>query len=186
MLALDLSLLLALVVNFYPTNCIVFFPSKDLAHRMKVLFGLHSLNAAELHGNLTQPQVNIGRISAPFILVLWKSLFIIIIAIVRGRRRWQALKRGVSTFCWRRILLPGDWTLRGSRLSSTIRFLLITRNICIALEGRHARGSLGSKLPPNQRMDHAFPLSENRRYPGVISAYMLPICKSGLMLFCPT
>ena len=37
-------------------RCIVFFRSKVLAHRVRVVFGLLGLRAAELHGALTQPQ----------------------------------------------------------------------------------------------------------------------------------
>jgi hypothetical protein len=39
---------------------IVFFKRKVDAHRMKILFSLMGIEAAELHGNLTQVQVRGG------------------------------------------------------------------------------------------------------------------------------
>lgn len=39
------------------SKCLIFFAHKREAHRMKVVFGLAGLNAAELHGDLTQSQV---------------------------------------------------------------------------------------------------------------------------------
>ncbi|ORZ39187.1 P-loop containing nucleoside triphosphate hydrolase protein [Catenaria anguillulae PL171] len=50
------AILLALCSRTFKAKCIVFFKSKVSAHQMKVLFGLHGLRAAELHGNLTQEQ----------------------------------------------------------------------------------------------------------------------------------
>lgn len=50
------ALLVSLCSRTYQSECIVFFRSKADAHKMKILFGLLSLSAAELHGNLTQPQ----------------------------------------------------------------------------------------------------------------------------------
>lgn len=50
------AILLALCRKTFKNKVIVFFRSKVAAHQMKVLFGLMSLNAAELHGNLTQEQ----------------------------------------------------------------------------------------------------------------------------------
>ena len=35
----------------------MFFPTKKLAHRMRIVFGLLGLNATELHGNLSMIQV---------------------------------------------------------------------------------------------------------------------------------
>lgn len=50
------SILLALCTRTFKDKVIIFFPSKVLAHRMRIVFGLLKLNAAELHGNLTQVQ----------------------------------------------------------------------------------------------------------------------------------
>ncbi|KAI8381562.1 P-loop containing nucleoside triphosphate hydrolase protein [Radiomyces spectabilis] len=50
------AVLLALCRKTFRSNVIVFFRSKAAAHQMKILFGLMGLNAAELHGNLTQEQ----------------------------------------------------------------------------------------------------------------------------------
>lgn len=50
------SILVALCQRTYKTRTIVFFPSKSLCHKMKIVFGLLGMKAAELHGNLTQLQ----------------------------------------------------------------------------------------------------------------------------------
>ena len=50
------AVLLSLVTRTFTSRAIVFLASKKLAHRVKVLFGLFGLKAAELHGNLTQQQ----------------------------------------------------------------------------------------------------------------------------------
>ena len=50
------ALLLSLCTRTYRQRVIVFLSSKWHAHRIKILFGLAGLNAAELHGNLTQQQ----------------------------------------------------------------------------------------------------------------------------------
>ncbi|KAI9149752.1 nucleolar DEAD-box protein required for synthesis of 60S ribosomal subunit [Blastocladiella emersonii ATCC 22665] len=50
------AILLALCKRTFKDKCIVFFKSKAAAHQMKILFGLHGLRAAELHGNLSQEQ----------------------------------------------------------------------------------------------------------------------------------
>ncbi|CEI97840.1 Putative DEAD-domain-containing protein [Rhizopus microsporus] len=50
------AVLLALCKKTFKTKVIIFFRSKAAAHQMKILFGLMGLNAAELHGNLTQEQ----------------------------------------------------------------------------------------------------------------------------------
>ena len=50
------AIILALATHYYRQRTIVFFPSKLDTHRAKILFGLHGLKAAELHGNLNQSQ----------------------------------------------------------------------------------------------------------------------------------
>lgn len=50
------AIILALCSRTYRSRTILFFPSKAECHRMKILFGLHGLNAVELHGNLSQLQ----------------------------------------------------------------------------------------------------------------------------------
>lgn len=50
------SMLLAVCKKLYRQKTIVFFPNKQLTHRMKIIFGLAGLSAAEMHGNLTQEQ----------------------------------------------------------------------------------------------------------------------------------
>lgn len=47
----------ALCMRTVKSKCLIFFAHKREAHRMKVVFGLAGLNAAELHGDLTQAQV---------------------------------------------------------------------------------------------------------------------------------
>ncbi len=50
------AIVLALCARSFRERVIVFFRSKQHCHRMAILFGLHQLNCAELHGNLTQTQ----------------------------------------------------------------------------------------------------------------------------------
>jgi ATP-dependent RNA helicase DDX27 len=51
-----LSIILALAMRTFKSKTIIFFPSKVLAHRARIIFGLANLNATELHGNLAQSQ----------------------------------------------------------------------------------------------------------------------------------
>jgi superfamily II DNA/RNA helicase len=50
--------LLTLCTRSVHTKAIIFFPHKVTVHRSKIIFSLAGLNAAELHGNLTQAQVS--------------------------------------------------------------------------------------------------------------------------------
>ncbi|XP_068639904.1 DEAD-box ATP-dependent RNA helicase 28 [Aristolochia californica] len=50
------AVLLALCTKTFTNKVIIFSGTKQAAHRMKILFGLTGLKAAELHGNLTQIQ----------------------------------------------------------------------------------------------------------------------------------
>lgn len=50
------AILLALCTRTFRTNTIVFMETKVHAHRMMVIFGLAGINAAELHGNLSQKE----------------------------------------------------------------------------------------------------------------------------------
>lgn len=49
-----LSLLLALCSRSFHAGCIVFVPTKQLAHKFRVILGLAGLSAGELHGDLSQ------------------------------------------------------------------------------------------------------------------------------------
>jgi ATP-dependent RNA helicase DDX27 len=51
------AILAALCSRTFKSETLIFFRSKAAAHHMKIIFGLLGLSAAELHGNLTQPQV---------------------------------------------------------------------------------------------------------------------------------
>ena len=51
-----LAYLLHLCSAVYTAKTIVFLPTKALAHRIKVLFALHGIKAAELHGSMSQEQ----------------------------------------------------------------------------------------------------------------------------------
>ncbi|EPS41236.1 hypothetical protein H072_4873 [Dactylellina haptotyla CBS 200.50] len=51
-----LAMLILLVTEFYKSRCIIFFRSKVYAHRVRIMFGLLGLKAAELHGSLSQEQ----------------------------------------------------------------------------------------------------------------------------------
>jgi len=52
-----LAMLIHICNTLVTTRCIVFFRSKVLAHKVRVIFGLFGLKATELHGSLTQEQV---------------------------------------------------------------------------------------------------------------------------------
>ncbi len=47
----------ALCKRTVKSKAIIFFQEKHEAHRLKIIFGLAGLNAAELHGNLSQQAV---------------------------------------------------------------------------------------------------------------------------------
>ena len=49
-----LSLMLALCSRSFHSGCIVFVPTKQLAHQFRVILGLAGLSAGELHGDLSQ------------------------------------------------------------------------------------------------------------------------------------
>ena len=51
------AIVAALCCRTFREQCLLFFPTKRLTHRMRIVFGLLGLKAAELHGNLTQLQV---------------------------------------------------------------------------------------------------------------------------------
>ncbi|CAN6923119.1 unnamed protein product [Brassica oleracea] len=50
------AVLLSLCTRTFKSKVIIFSGTKQAAHRLKILFGLTGLKAAELHGNLTQAQ----------------------------------------------------------------------------------------------------------------------------------
>jgi ATP-dependent RNA helicase DDX27 len=50
------AIVAALCKRTFTTKTIVFFRSKQRAHRMMIVFGLMGLKVAELHGNLSQTQ----------------------------------------------------------------------------------------------------------------------------------
>ena|SRR5436190_24364021 len=51
------AMLVELCRSIFTSRVIVFFRSKLFVHRMRVIFGLLNLKAAELHGSLSQEQV---------------------------------------------------------------------------------------------------------------------------------
>ena len=51
------AMLLELCRSTFTGRVIVFFRSKALAHRMRIIFGLLNLKAGELHGSRSQEQV---------------------------------------------------------------------------------------------------------------------------------
>lgn len=55
---LRLAMLVLMCKDYFTQRVIVFFRSKVLAHRTRIVFGLFGLKAAELHGSLTQEQVS--------------------------------------------------------------------------------------------------------------------------------
>lgn len=50
------AVLLALCLKTFKERVIIFSGTKQSAHRLKIIFGLSGMKAAELHGNLTQAQ----------------------------------------------------------------------------------------------------------------------------------
>lgn len=54
---LRMAMLMLLCKEYFHQRVIVFFRSKALAHKTRVLFGVYGLKAAELHGSLSQEQV---------------------------------------------------------------------------------------------------------------------------------
>ena len=50
------AIVVALCCRGFHENCLVFVPTKQLAHRLRIFLGLLGVNAEELHGNLTQLQ----------------------------------------------------------------------------------------------------------------------------------
>ena len=48
---------IALCSRSFKEHCLIFLPTKRLAHRIRIIFGLLGIKAAELHGSLTQLQV---------------------------------------------------------------------------------------------------------------------------------
>lgn len=53
-----LAYLMYLCAEVYTERVIIFFRQKKEAHRVRVVFGLCGLKASELHGNMSQEQVN--------------------------------------------------------------------------------------------------------------------------------
>ncbi|KAF1811672.1 DEAD/DEAH box helicase [Eremomyces bilateralis CBS 781.70] len=51
-----LAYLLYICSNLYTNRVIIFFRAKKLAHRVRIIFGLCGLKAAELHGSMSQEQ----------------------------------------------------------------------------------------------------------------------------------
>ena len=58
------ALLLALCTRTFKSGVLVFLRSKKLAHQLRVVFGLVGLSCEELHGDLTQEQVNFFSLHA--------------------------------------------------------------------------------------------------------------------------
>ena len=53
-----LGYLLYLCQNVYTDHTIIFFRQKKVAHRVRIIFGLFGIKAAELHGSMSQEQVH--------------------------------------------------------------------------------------------------------------------------------
>ena len=53
-----LGYLLYLCQNIYTDHTIIFFRQKKVAHRVRIIFGLFGIKAAELHGSMSQEQVH--------------------------------------------------------------------------------------------------------------------------------
>ena len=53
-----LGYLMYLCQNIYTDHTIIFFRQKKIAHRVRIIFGLFGIKAAELHGSMSQEQVH--------------------------------------------------------------------------------------------------------------------------------
>ena len=53
-----LGYLMYLCQNIYTDHTIIFFRQKKVAHRVRIIFGLFGIKAAELHGSMSQEQVH--------------------------------------------------------------------------------------------------------------------------------
>ena len=53
-----LGYLMYLCQNIYTDRVIIFFRQKKVAHRVRIIFGLFGIKAAELHGSMSQEQVH--------------------------------------------------------------------------------------------------------------------------------
>ena len=53
-----LGYLMYLCRNIYTDRAIIFFRQKKVAHRVRIIFGLFGIKAAELHGSMSQEQVH--------------------------------------------------------------------------------------------------------------------------------
>lgn len=62
-----LGYLMYLCQNIYTDRAIIFFRQKKEAHRVRIIFGLCGIKAAELHGSMSQEQVSL--IFHPYILI---------------------------------------------------------------------------------------------------------------------
>lgn len=60
-----LGYLLHLCKEIYTGRVIIFFRQKREAHRVRIIFGLLGLKAAELHGSMSQEQVRLKNTSSP-------------------------------------------------------------------------------------------------------------------------
>ena len=54
-----LGYLMYLCQNIYTDHTIIFFRQKKIAHRVRIIFGLLGIKAAELHGSMSQEQVSL-------------------------------------------------------------------------------------------------------------------------------
>lgn len=58
------ALLVALCKRTFKSGVIIFFRSKKLAHQVRIMFSLLGMSCEELHGDLSQEQVNIHALLA--------------------------------------------------------------------------------------------------------------------------
>lgn len=77
------AILLSLLARTFTSKSIVFFDTKQAAHRCLLVLGLAGIRCAELHGNLTMTQV-----SEHFWIIL-KPLPTMLLLLVIERLKWR-------------------------------------------------------------------------------------------------
>jgi ATP-dependent RNA helicase DDX27 len=118
-----LGYLMYLCKEVYTKRVIIFFRQKKEAHRVRIIFGLLGLKAAELHGSLSQEQVCFKSSLSLMNYTNSNS--------VSNPLRTSVMAR-LPSFSPRTLLLV-VWISRVSRQSSTTRLPRVTRSTCIVL-----------------------------------------------------
>lgn len=131
-----LGYLLHLCKEIYTGRVIIFFRQKREAHRVRIVFGLLGLKAAELHGSMSQEQVRCPSIRLLFFCRLpWKPMKITqkkYSVLKASKTSATAMSLSSSPLTSPRVV----WTLKASKQSSTTKRPKATKSICTELVER--------------------------------------------------